>query len=51
MGPTIQTARLTLQSLHEDDFAPLFQIQSDQQAMQYTYTATSLEEFSDHLRA
>lgn len=51
MDPTIQTARLTLQPLHEDDFVPLYQIQSDQQAMQYTYTATSLEEFSEHLRA
>ncbi|NJN82527.1 MAG: GNAT family N-acetyltransferase [Caldilineaceae bacterium] len=51
MLPVMQTRKLTLRPLHEDDFEALYRIQSDDQAMKYTYTATSLEEFSDHIRA
>jgi len=51
MLPIIQTAHLTLRPLRQEDFAPLYQIQSDPQAMQYTYTATSLAEFTEHIQA
>ena len=51
MPPTITTAQLTLRPLREDDIASLYAIQSDQQAMRYTYVATSFETFSEHIRA
>lgn len=51
MLPVVQTSQLTLRPLREEDFAPLYQVQRDAQAMRYTYTATSLEEFSAHVRA
>jgi len=51
MAAMIQTDRLTLSPLQEADFEALYQIQRDQQAMQYTYTATDFDAFAAHLRA
>ena len=51
MPPILTTSQLTLRPLQAEDCAPLYLIQSDPQAMQYTYTATSLSEFAEHLQA
>lgn len=51
MLPSIKTTHLSLRPLHPADYEPLYQIQSDAQAMQYTYVATSLEEFCEHISA
>jgi len=47
----IQTSRLTLRPLCEDDIPSLFAIQSNGDAMRFTYTAPSLEECARRLRA
>ena len=40
----IETPRLVLRSLRDEDLGPLFEIQGDREAMRYTYTAPSPEE-------
>ena len=45
----LQTQRLTLRPLCEGDIALLYAIQSNQDAMRYTYVAPSLEECSRRL--
>lgn len=47
----IQTTHLTLCAITRADCAPLYAIQRDPVAMQYTYTATTLAEFTEHLAA
>ena len=49
MTHTIETDRLTLRSLREEDIKPLFQVQSDPDAMRYTFCATSREEAEQRL--
>ena len=51
MLPVVKTAHLTLRPLRAADIEPLYHIQSDAQAMAYTYIATSLEEFTEHIQA
>jgi [ribosomal protein S5]-alanine N-acetyltransferase len=47
----IQTSRLILRPLCEDDIPSLFAIQSNGDAMRFTYTAPSLDECTRRLRA
>jgi [ribosomal protein S5]-alanine N-acetyltransferase len=47
----IQTSRLTLRPLCEDDIPSLFAIQSTSGAMRFTYTAPSLDECARRLHA
>jgi ribosomal-protein-alanine N-acetyltransferase len=47
----LKTQRLVLRDFHPDDLEPLYQIQSDTQAMRYTYCATSREASAQRLRA
>lgn len=51
MLPVVKTAHLTLRPLQAADIEPLYNIQSDAQAMAYTYIAKSLEEFTEHIQA
>ncbi len=51
MLPSIETMQLTLRPFLAADLIPLYQIQSDPQAMQYTYRAATLDEFTAHIYA
>ena len=47
----IETPRLLLRPLRDDDIGALFEIQGDPQAMRFTYVAPSLEGCARRLRA
>jgi len=51
MLPSLETTHLTLRPFLAADLNPLYQIQSDPQAMQYTYRAATLDEFTAHMQA
>jgi ribosomal-protein-alanine N-acetyltransferase len=48
---SIETARLTLRALEADDIGPLYDIQSDRDAMRLTYVAPSRDECARRLEA
>ena len=43
---TIDTDRLTLRVFREEDIEPLYQMQSDAEAMRYTFRASSRQEIN-----
>ena len=47
----IETARLVLRPLCDDDVGPLYEIQGDRDAMRFTYAAPSEAECASRLRA
>lgn len=47
----VETDRLTLRAFSEEDIEPLYRIQSDAQAMRYTYHAPSFETAAHRLHA
>jgi RimJ/RimL family protein N-acetyltransferase len=48
--PNIETPRLTLRALREEDVDPLFAIQGDREAMRYTHAASSRQDCAHWLQ-
>jgi ribosomal-protein-alanine N-acetyltransferase len=48
---SVETSRLTLRAFRETDIEPLYRIQSNAQAMRYTYYASSLAAAAQRLHA